>query len=161
MAYSEEGDLLIGQIPLPAYVIAQTYISNAAEEIDAIIGMTYVTPVSLQDAPESRASKLVLKKANNFLASGRIIMAVDAGGQDSELHKYGQYLVREAEKIVRAIAEGEFILVGATRLDGEMSSSAPTIDNADAASIVDAYYDNFNRANYPFPRRSIRFGGDN
>lgn len=159
MPYSESTDLLTGQIPLPAYVDTQAYISNAADEIDAIIGMTYVTPVNLQETPENRASILVLKKANNFLASGRIIMAVDAGGQDSELHKYGQYLVREAEKIVRSIAEGQFILVGATRLNGEAGGSAPTIDNADPVSIVDAYYENFNRENYPFPRRRVSFGG--
>lgn len=160
MPYSQSGDLLTGQIPLPAYVDAEAYILNAAEEIDAIVGMTYVTPVNLQETPENRASMLVLKKANNFLASGRIIMALDSGGQDSELHKYGAYLVREAEKIVRSIAEGEFILVGATRLSGEAGGSAPTIDNADPVSIVDAYYDNFNRANYPLPRRRISFGGE-
>lgn len=161
MPYSEAGDLLIGQIPLPAYVSAETYISAAAEEIDAIIGMTYLTPVSMTASPENRASILVLKKANNFLASGRIIMAVDAGGQDSELHKYGQYLVREAEAIVKAIAEGEYVLVGATRLNpASAGGTAPVIHNGDAISLVDAYYDNFNRANYPLPRRRISFGDD-
>ncbi|MEU4066664.1 hypothetical protein AB0F25_30500 [Streptomyces wedmorensis] len=158
MPYSDESDLLLGQVPLPSYISAAAYISNAAEEIDAVIGMTYVTPVSLQETPENRASILILKKANNFLASGRIIMAVDAGGQESELHKYGQYLVRQAEAIIKAIKEGEFQLVGAVRLNPELGGTAPIIHNADSESIVDAYYDNFNRSNYPLPRRRVSFG---
>jgi hypothetical protein len=140
-------------------VNADTYISNAAEEIDAVIGMTYVTPVAIQETPESRPSKLILKKANNMLASGRIIMAIDSGGQDDQLHQYGRYLIQEAETIVKQIAEGLIVLTGAQRVGSEATGSAPVIVNGDKESIVDAFYGNFNRDTWPLPRRRIDFGG--
>lgn len=158
MPYSTQADLLLGEIPLPSYVNPDTYISNAADEIDAVIGMTYVTPISIQETPTTRPSKLILKKANNFLASGRIIMAVDSGGQDTQLHSYGRYLVNQAEQIVAKIANGEFILVGAQRISDTAGGNAPVIVNGDAESLVDAFYDNFNRDVWPYPRRNVDFG---
>lgn len=158
MPYSTKDDLLLGQIPLPSYLDADTYISNAAEEIDAIIGMTYVTPVSIQETPATRPSKLILKKANNFLATGRIIMAIDSGGEDSQLHSYGRYLVSQAELIVKNIASGEFSLVGAQPLNPGGTGNAPSITNEDSESIVGAFYNNFNKEDWPFPRRNVDFG---
>lgn len=149
MAYSEVGDLLIGNVPLPPYINGETYIQNAAEEIDAVIGMLYVTPVQIADSPDTRASRLILKKANNMLASGRIIMAMDAGGQDSELHKYGRYLVSEAEKIVQAISSGTIFLVGATSLGTATGGTAPVIVNAEDKSQVDSFYDNYKPSLFP------------
>lgn len=143
VAYSQVSDLLLGSVPLPAYMDAGVAIQSAADEIDAVIGMTYVTPVQITDSPSTRASKLMLKKANSMLASGRIIMAMDAGGQDTDIHKYGRYLISEAEKIVTAIATGQVTLQGATLLSGSPGGTAPVIVNQDATSAVDSFYDNF------------------
>ncbi|MFD5451674.1 hypothetical protein [Streptomyces sp. NPDC127100] len=159
MAYSTKDDLLLGQIPLPSYLDPDTYISNAAEEIDAIIGMTYVTPVSIQETPQTRPTKLILKKVNNFLASGRIIMALDSGGEDTQLHSYGRYLVTQAEAIIKQIASGDVTLVGAQPINSGGNGNAPVIVNGDAASIVDTFYDNFNQENWPDPRRRAWFDG--
>lgn len=161
MAYSEVGDLLIGNVPTPTYISPDTYIANAAEEIDAAIGTLYVTPVQISDAPDTRPTKLILKKANNMLASGRIIMSMDAGGQDSDLHKYGRYLVSEAEKIVQAIVSGAVYLTGATPLNADQAGTAPTILNAEDTSNVDAFYDNYKPSLIPpLPRLWPFYGGE-
>lgn len=103
----------------------------------------YVTPVQVSDSPDTRATGLILKKANNMLASGRIIMAIDAGGQDTDLHKYGRYLVSEAEKIVQSILSGSVFLTGATPLSSSSAGTAPVIVNAEDESEVDSFYKNF------------------
>lgn len=157
MPYSESSDLLIGNVPLPPYINADTYIQNASDEIDAVIGTMYVTPVQIADSPDTRSSRLILKKACNMLASGRIIMAMDAGGQDSDLHKYGRYLVSEAEKIVQAIMAGSMYLNGATPLNSASAGTAPVIVNADDKSQVDAFYDNYKPSTMPLPPILWRF----
>lgn len=152
-AYAQISDLMLGNVPMPGYVDAAAMIQGAADEIDAVIGLTYVTPVSITDTPATRASRLMLKKANAMLASGRIIMAVDAGGQDTDLHKYGRYLIGEAEKIVAAIASGQITLQGATPLSASPGGTAPVIVNLDAESSVESFYDNFKPVDTCLPRR--------
>lgn len=158
MPYSVVGDLLHGNVPLPAYINPESFINSAAEEIDAVVGQIYVTPVSVQVGPTTRPTMLVLKKANNFLATGRIILAMDSAGQDDALHKYGRYLVGEAEKILQAITEGKILLTGATPINGTTNSTVPTIKNAEGQSLVDQFYENFNVTTWPHPSKPAYLG---
>lgn len=158
MPYSVAADLLTGNIPLPSYVDKDAYIQAAADEIDAVVGQIYVTPVSVQAGPTTRPTQLILKKANNFLASGRIILAMDSAGQEDQMHKYGRYLVGEAEKILQGIIDGKIILTGATQINGATGVTAPTILNAETESLVDQYYDNFNVATWPYPSKPAYLG---
>lgn len=157
MAYSLVTDLLIGEIPTPAYIDVDKYIASAADEIDAVIGQIYITPVVVQSSPANRATTLILKKLNNFLASGRIILAMDSGGENKQLHQYGLYLVKEAEAILKAISTGMIVLNGGQPITIGGGATAPTILNSDAASIVDTFYDNFNAENPPWVHGIVRF----
>lgn len=158
MPYSTAADLLTGNVPLPSYVDAEKYITSAAEEIDAVVGQLYVTPVSVQAGPLTRPTTLILKKANNFLATGRIILAMDSAGQEANLHKYGRYLIGEAEKILQGILQGTILLPGAASLTGDQGGTAPTIKNAEAESVVDQFYGNFNVSTWPYPSKPVFFG---
>lgn len=143
MAYSEVGDMLTGNIPVGS-TSAQKYVNDAADEIDSVIGNLYVTPLDMSDpSPLSRPSRLLLKRISNFLASGRLMFATSAGGEDDQLHAYARYLVETATATLMRIANGEIFLDGAIKedIDGESGSPGPLISNVDFESNVEAFYD--------------------
>jgi hypothetical protein len=142
--YSEVGDLLNGNIPLPDYVDKQKFVQDAADEIDSKIGFIYVTPIDISDSSDvPRPARLLLKRINNFLATGRLLMAVDAGGEDDRLHAYGWSLVQEATVALSQIASGEIYLKGADPVNvGEDAIiTSIIVNNLDVESNVEAFYD--------------------
>lgn len=121
---------------------------NAADEMDVLLGQHYVTPIALDAAdPAVRPAALALKLINAKLASGRIIMAADAGGQDKQLHQYGLSLVKEAQASLLMLSASSETLPGAEPLpvQGETNEGyGPRIFNKDPASVVDFFYDTLN-----------------
>ena len=147
MAYSEVSDLLLGDIRLPArYGDGTGFINLAADEIDAQIGHIYETPIELDDSPENRPALLLLKKINNFLASGRIITDMAAAGEDRELHAYGWSLITQATALLNKLSGGEIVIPGATPLPGtEDQAKGPLIINEDEVSLVEDFYLRYTR----------------
>lgn len=151
MAYSEVADLLTGNIPTPEYLSPQKYVNDAADEIDSKIGFLYKTPVVITEEnppgtpnPVVRPVRLLLKRLNNFLASGRLLMAASAGGEDDRVHAYGWSLVQDATLALMQISEGKIPLEGVEPVDGDtdgVTITAPLIYNEDAESNVSAFYD--------------------
>ena len=144
--YCIQADLLIGNIPTPAYISVESSIQAAADEINSVIGTRYIVPIELANVPTSVPARLLLKRANAHLASGRIIMSADAGGQNNSLHRYGLYLISTATKIIEAIASGATPLQGAPLLPGvDEGVHRMVLENLDPVSRVEAFYDgNFN-----------------
>jgi hypothetical protein len=140
--YSEVDDLLLGDLPLGSKVDPRKYIQDAADEIDSVLGFNYVTPIDISDgAPTARYVKLLLKRINNHLASGRLILAVDVGGEDSVLHAYGVSLIQEATAALTQIING-MLLEGAEQVvRSEASSTGPTLHNEDDLSSMQSFYD--------------------
>lgn len=151
MAYCGVDNLLTGDIPLPMGVSPQQNINSAADEIDAALGQLYITPIEIDPLdPAVRPSILVLKGVNAKLASGRIIMAADAGGQDNSLHAYGLSLIREARGTLIQLRSSSDSLPGAALLpvvQGVNVGKGPIILNRDPKSLVDGFYDFYNPAN--------------
>ena len=145
MGYSEVTDLLTGNVPTPAYLSPQKYVDDAADEIDSKIGFVYETPIDVTDSssnPVTRPVRLLLKRINNFLASGRLLLAVDAGAETDRVHSYGLYLIQEAQTGLDLISSGKIQLDGAEVLPmGEVSVTAPLLYNEDSESNVEAFYD--------------------
>lgn len=156
MPYSEETDLLIGDMPLPKGLRPQKYVDDGADEIDSVIGFIYVTPVNIDgdSTPVVRPVRLLLKRLNNMLASGRMIMAMTTGGQRQELHAYGASLVREAVAVLKQIADGEILLEGAERVgndeDPNDQFTGPQVFNLDGESNVESFYDRIANPAYCF-----------
>lgn len=142
MAYCDPEDLLKGDIPWPSrFGDGTSMINLAAEQIDSMIGHIYVTPVDILVPPsENRPSQLLLKHINILLASGRMVLDMAAGGEDNDLHAYGQRLLEEALNMLAKIVKGEIQLSGATRIDEAKSQTGPMITNEDAESLVEAFY---------------------
>ena len=114
----------------------------AAEQIDSMIGHIYVTPVDILVPPsENRPSQLLLKHINLLMASGRMILDMAAGGEDNDLHAYGQRLLEEALNMLAKIVKGEIQLTGADRIEEAKSPTGPTISNEDAVSLVEQFYE--------------------
>lgn len=167
MAYCEKTDLLTGDIPLAAkYGDGQSMVDLAADEIDAEIGHTYKTPVDFtvletDDAATAavRPSKLLLKKINQLLASGRIIMDQAAGGEDRALQAYGKSMWQEATELLEAICSGKIQLQIPLLGDGD---DATQLDNTkmsliqdDGYSLVQTFYDRYSAPLYPVPPPSV------
>jgi hypothetical protein len=143
--YSVVGDLLLGNIPA-TQLVPQKFVNDAADEVDSIIGFKYTTPIDMSDlGPVVKPARLLIKRVANWLASGRMILAADAAGEDVQLHAYGEKLVNDATMILMAIASGEVLLTGAVPIDDPDAATpgllrAPQIANVDPESIVEAFY---------------------
>lgn len=142
--YCETADLLLGNVPVPA--TAGKYVQDAADEMDSRLGLLYVTPIVLDESdPRTRPAALLLKRINSWLASGRLIMALDAGGEDDQLHKYAERLVSEALLALKMIVEREIVLPGAEPVNPVEDSglTGPLATWGDDASVVEAYDSTF------------------
>lgn len=138
MPYCEPNDITLGAIPVPRFMTIEDQINKASDEIDASVGQVYTLPLNL---PLGSPDALLLKKVNSFLATGRLILSAAGGGEDTRLHNYGIYLVREAEKILSSIASGATILENAAQIvrDNE-AKFAEFVQNKDEQSFVEGFY---------------------
>lgn len=146
MTYCETTDLLLGNIPTPSN--AGTYVQAAADEMDSILGLQYVTPVVLdENNPKQRPAFLLLKRINAWLATGRLVLALDAGGEDDQLHQYGKRMVDDALMALNEIAKGDILLPGGEPLNpAEEKNNGPVASFADDASYVESYNTVFGNA---------------
>lgn len=147
MAYCSTSDLLTGNIPTPTSLSPQKFVDDAADEIDSIIGTVYETPVDISSPSTTvtRPARLALKRINVHLATGRLLLAADASGEQQKLHEYAIYLVTTALTALQAIADGTYLLTGAIPVGGEeeINSTVPLINNLDEVSNVEAFYEYF------------------
>lgn len=152
-SYSKTTDLLLGDIPTPGYLDKDKIVQDAADEIDSQIGFTYTIPVDVsQSSPVIVPVRLLLKRINNFLATGRLIMQVASNGEDKQLHAYGISLVEQANAAISMIVSGEIDLIGAVKRPGtETQTRGPKIVNGDPESYVDAFYDRIANPGYIYP----------
>lgn len=143
VVYSAEEDLLLGNIPLPSYASAEKFINDAADEIDSVLGFLYVTPIDMSDGGTVlKPARLLVKRISNWLATGRLVLAVAAGGEQRELHAYGADLVKQATILLEKLGAREIILEGADPVDNDIATFVgPQIYNKDPESNVEAFYD--------------------
>lgn len=150
--YSEVVDLLLGDLTVSASIDRSRVVQDATDEIDACIGFIYELPLS---PTPSGHIKLTLKRCANLIASGRLVMAVAAGGEDTSLHAYGESLLREGRMLLESIESGQIDL-GCTKKLVYSEGNAPSITNADSTSAVDAFYAYV--SSWPFPHQHDRSG---
>lgn len=154
MAYCTKDDLLTGDIPLAGkYGDGTAFVNLAADEIDSQIGHIYITPVVFDvgdpedpiKVAKARPARLLLKKINTLLASGRIILDMAAGGEDDRLHAYGRSMVNEALSLLNKITNMDIILVGAEMLPdaADDQNTGPSVLQEDPYSLVRGFYDRY------------------
>jgi hypothetical protein len=129
-------------------------VDDAADEINSKIGWLYQVPVDLNAPDVKEPVKLLLKRINNFLASGRLIMMLTQSQEDTRLHAYGYSLVVDAQTALAQIVSGE-IPLGLPAPEGQSEDqtavTAPLIYNQDAESAVEAFYDRLANPTYAYP----------
>lgn len=135
MTYSAVGDLLIGDVSLVG-VDSERYVVSAFDEMNSRLGYIYELPI-VMDA--GTAGALTLKKINNFIASGRLILAVASGAEDNSLHAYGQSLLQQGYAELALVLNGSLPLVGADRILADTAVGGPEILSHDSASGVEAF----------------------
>ena len=162
-SYCEEDDLLLGQIStrLPPTIAPADFIENATNEINAKLGFTYAVPF-VEPTDGGAEPQLPLHQWNLLrdiaakLASGRIILAATAANQESTIHAYGFYLVKDAEVSLMAIAngdvkfkwprvnsEGEPLDPAPNPQDTDPMAYIPGASNRDAVSPVETFENNY------------------
>lgn len=144
-AYSATEDLLIGDIPLPMrHGDGSAAVTSAAEDIDSQLGHLYSTPIQVENDPVHRPTVLFLKKVNNLIASGRLILDMAAGGEDVELHQYGKSLLEEGLALLARLVSREIVLTGvaAAEDNGTKPFTKAAIFNEDEESLVEGFYRN-------------------
>jgi len=118
----------------------------ASDEIDMLISRYYKTPVLFGTAElqeKYKPTMLLLKHINIKLATGRLILAIDASGENQSVHAYGQSLVAEAMKLLDAIVERDIILEGAdgnSNEPSEIATARAVVYQLDATSGVEDFY---------------------
>jgi hypothetical protein len=157
MAYCEVNDLLVGEMgdnPVSPLLQPSKFIDDAADEMDSQIGFRYQTPINVEDSVLGvpRPVRLLLKRINSHLASGRFIMAAVSAAQDNEVHSYGIYLVTESLAAIAAIAAGDTPLPGALAAELPPDEAPNLVEQRhvlqyvhDATSGVDHFYDQASR----------------
>lgn len=138
--YSEVGDLLLGDIPVPSD--AGKWVQDATDEIDSKLGLRYVTPIIVDETvPGNRTTTLLLKRINNWLASGRLVCSKAASTSQQEVHAYGTSLIVQAIAALDQLVSGDIVLPGAAFVDtDDVGKSGPIISNVDSASLVESFY---------------------
>jgi hypothetical protein len=150
-AYCAETDLLLGDVPTSDSALPNKYVIDAADEIDSRIGHIYETPVDTSGtSTTARHARLLLKRINVWLATGRLLMAIDVSGEETGVHAYANKLVNDASAALDMIAQGELVLDGATRVAGFADSGAarPVYGNVDPESAVEAFYNRIANPDY-------------
>ena len=61
-----------------------------------------------------------------------------AGGEDTDLHAYGQSLLQQAYHMLEELANGNIVLTGAEKIAG--ITTGPILNNEDPESLVEALY---------------------
>lgn len=144
MAYCTINDLLIGSLPISELVDKETFVDDAADEIDAALGEIYVVPIT--GSPLSHHAEVLLKKINSHLATGRLITVLAIGAEDTSVQAYGLMLINEAMALLMRIAAGQIKLTGATTQEPDHGNdTGPGIRNRDQYSSVESFEDAFMR----------------
>jgi hypothetical protein len=147
VTYSEVDDLLLGDITLGTGARADKYVQDATDEIDSCLGFRYELPLNLDyigdpDNAVPSYAQLVLKQCANKLASGRLIMALAAGGEDTSMHAYGWALVQEGMITLNGLCSGMIDLPNAVPVNPVAVGRdvGPSLGNQDSSSAMDAFY---------------------
>lgn len=119
MSYVEPTDLLLGELTntLPASISVSQYLNMTQEEIDAKLGVLYSVPIAVDSLPNAQGG--LIRSIHRKLASGRIIMAATVAHSESSIHAYALQLVKEGLMELMAVANGDVVLIGAERVDGD------------------------------------------
>ena len=153
--YSHPDDLLVGtNIALPRMLSREAFVRDAAREIDSRLGFRYRTPlrfmrtlptgerieVDPSDPSTHTPTFLTIQRLSNNIASGRLLLAIAAPGEDNTLNAYAMKLLRDAEGIFSQIDSGKIALELAPRDEvSETRGSRMRVAGPDPYSRVEGY----------------------
>lgn len=133
MAYCTSNDLFIDHQMYTDITEKDRYVQFAADSMDSKLGYIYVVPIATTGIPAHQST--LLKTINAQLATGRLIMSRSSAHQESQVHAYALYLIRQAEMDLMAIANGNVDLT-APRVNGEGDILGTLDDPATADALA-------------------------
>jgi len=158
--YCEDSEVKLGDLQPPRYVTIADEVQSAANHMNAYIGQIYKLPLPLDPSRiDHLPDILLLNKINKDLATGNIILAAAAGGEDDNLHAYGRRLVENAEKELARIAAGRTVIeAGELIEESDQQPNGPIITNRDKVSYVDTFYKSSGTMNDPYDTWGVNLG---
>lgn len=137
--YSLVTDMLVGDVTVDT-AVKQRHVDQAADEVDSTLGFLYPTPFTAGTC--SRPGWLLIQRLANFIASGRLLLEIDQGGEEQMIHAYGKSLLQQATDTMALILSGAIDLrPGDDGSDaGDQPINGMLIGNVDSFATVDAFY---------------------
>lgn len=132
----------MGDIQAGSNVNLDAFVQNASDEMDSKLGFLYEVPfVQAHFAPWVWT---LIKQTANKIATGRLLLALNSGGEASAENAYGAGLLKEGLTALQEMVTGSMVLPGATPVASPSSTdgNGPTILVADQFSGVDTFYSN-------------------
>ncbi len=138
--YCAETDLIIGDVTLTdSDLLVRKHIDGAADDIDAMLGSVYVTPI--EQGVVSRSGWLLLKRIAYHIASGKLLMEIDQAGEGTKVHDYALYLLQQANQALDSIVKGDVNLRPTVENANPNSARGKTlVNNLDGYSQVESFY---------------------
>jgi hypothetical protein len=152
--YSAVTDLLLDDTNITSVIDKTQYVQDATDEIDSQIGFLYATPVDVGTV--ARPVKLLLKRINNWLATGHILATIYQVDEDGHMNQLAKWYLDQAYSVLKQIVEGQILLPIDPANPGEDEPfNGPHQFNEDSQSQVSAFYGNFTK---PFGTPVIDWG---
>lgn len=174
MPYCTSEDLLIsGDVMLPPTLSLDKFVQLASDDMDSKLGYRYEVPILTVGLPSHQIA--LLKSINAKLATGRLIMATAVGGEDTAVHQYALYLIKEAEMDLMSIANGQVDLQApevdedgnsvtpGSPLDNDPYARTPGAWNPDSTSPVTVFEKNILTVSEPLywdPATNVSIDGE-
>lgn len=137
MAFCAPADLITGDMPV-SEPRAQAAIDMAYDEIAVALAPVYSWPLS----PLGDHALTILKRINQLIATGRLVMAQAVPSEDNSTQAYGTYMLREGQELLRQVAMQEVLLPGVTpSVATAGAGNGPAIINLDGASAMEHFYE--------------------
>jgi len=143
MTWATPDDLLLGDLTY-AHLDPERYLSIAEDEMSASLGVMYPLPIP-GPSGLSDHNAVALKIIQSRLASGRLLLALAAGGEDRELHAYGQHLVEAARGDLHRVGrdfeltDNEGVSLGKVAAHGSSQAAASVRPLPNSDSPFDIY----------------------
>lgn len=132
----------MGDIQAGSNTNLDAFIQGASDEMDSKLGFLYEVPfIQANFAPWVWT---LIKQTANKIATGRLLLALNSGGEQSAENAYGASLLKEGLSTLQEMVTGGMTLPGATPVASPttVDGNGPTILVADQFSAVETFYDN-------------------
>jgi hypothetical protein len=124
MTYSIDSDIRskFSHLTIPSGILVGNFREAAYNRVNAKLRKIYEVPITSIDITD----QAVLKEIESNIAAGKIIMSVSTSDELTDIHQYGESLVKEGEFNIKELLKEDMVLSSLATRDADDSDE--TID---------------------------------